>query len=197
MVSSSSYGIYQFINYPASVPPLYIPVFYKSGYALPGTPYVLNPNISYSFTNGSVPYTPIVKVALKFSQGQPAQMYLWYGYYNGSGISWKRLFLPSFNVSTGTVIGLANSIIAIQTYGIWEHEYVVGYTADWCVTTEPSWPINIYSEYSGGWRIFAEPLNPQLGSDILVVPLTSYQYPPSNIYTTLSGTAIVNVAYSI
>ena len=156
-----SYGIYQFIDSgrPSNSPPIYIPI---------SSVYVLNPNISFTLYNSTAPVTSVIKVALKFSQGQPVQMYLWAGYYNGSGISWERLFVPGFNVSTGTMIGYSAPKGVVYN-------------------SKPLWPVNVYSVniayYNGPFVVYAEP--------IVLEPLNAIMVIPS------STTAIVNVAYNV
>ena len=205
-----SYGIYQYmyIISPLYNPPAYYGIVFPNSYE---PLYVLDTNLTYTFRNTSVgqvtfPYknvyifeSPLIRVAIKFDQGQPVQMYLWIGYYDSSGISWYRVLLPGFDVPTGSVIGYVNPVLSIGTVKVW----VEGYYADWLLNeTRPSWPVNIYSEsFSGsyaypvllnsvgipGYYIHAEPLVPEPGSAIEVVPY----------WNSAAGTVIFNVTYSI
>ena len=133
---------------------------------------------------------PVFKVAIKFTPGEPARVYLWYLTYNGTGLAWEKLYLPSLN---GTAVH------TISIYG-WSFK-------DWgSLTQQKAWPVNIYTGFVNGSTTYLLPLVPQVGSNILVVPSTGY-IPPNqngrtpNGYSTglplILDTLILNVTYSI
>ena len=174
-------------------------------------------NLTYNFVTNLNNSVQLIKVAIKFSAGQPAQMYIWAGYYNGSGISWYRVPLPSIKAPVGSLIGYSIPIeYWSYTYGtsIYGGRTVIPVYqgTSWSTTWNMAytWPVNIYSEYVNtssthgsfvfngyfgwwvkGYDIYGEPLTPKLGSYILVVP---YWY---NSYYVTGSTAIFNVTYSI
>ena len=166
-------------------------------------------NLTYSPVTTLNNSVQLIKVAIKFSPGQPVQMYIWAGYYNGSGISWYRVILPSIEAPLGSVIGSSKPIYYWKykwTCTFWNCvENPVYQGQSWFTTwydVTYTWPVNIYSEYVNvvpnaefvtnwffgwsvsGYNIYGEPITPNLGSDMMVVP---YWF----------GTAIFNVTYSI
>ena len=200
-----TYGIYQVWTNPSYFAP-------PPGYDLTRYPYFMYVNLSYSFsnktTNGDwllerltgttffqLQYDPIIKVAVRFTPGEPAEMYLWIGNYNGSGISWYKVILPT---SEAPVSSKANVNQVFISSGAGLAPIGMYYTVSWPNVT-CSWPVNLYTEapsnnvyYSSvNWpeSIYLEPLVPRPGSTIEVVP---YTFSPLT-----EGTVIVNVAYTI
>ena len=198
-----TYGIYQAWINPTDIPP---------GYTYSEWPYFMSQSISYEFSNGStegnwflerltgtsslqLQYDPIIKVAMRFTPGKPAEMYLWIGNYNGSGISWYKVLLPSIEAPVGSEAGVGQVFIM---NGVGLAPSGMYYTVYWPNVTHSSWPVNLYTEAPGNngtyWpdnlpkSIYLEPLVPRPGSAIEVIPYMPYMY---------AGTVIVNVAYTI
>ena len=205
---NDSYGIYQ---YPCPPLPNTTYTFYNStgntvvrfiGYNLI-TPNITVPNITVDTIYN------LVRVAIKFTQGQPAQMYLWVGQWNGHGISWDRVLMPSIEAPVGSVIGVVKPVYYYQ-YKNTPYGYSIPIFANeswqttWHDVVNSTWPVKIYSVYmnessttiyvSNGimgspeneFNVYAEPLSPELWNVIEVVPSSDY-----------SETVIFNVTYSI
>ena len=207
------YGNYQYWTNPIYEPGYYSPVN------------VVNEdwfmNTFYNYKESATLYDlwqfgeyPVLKVAIKFSPGEPAKVYLWYLTFNGTGFTWKKLYLPGIN---GTIVPIKEAWVWAGCCTI--NGYYVPYV-DWgSVTQQNMWPINIYTESVSGFDNWTAnngygsavqllPLVPQPGSNILVIPSTCY-VPPSTISYFDGGywldpsppfipdTLIVNVTYSI
>ena len=200
-----NYGNYQFWE-----DPVYEPSYYHGG--VMNTFYNYNESTTFSESVSQLlgPNTPwwsvwsfnsypVFKVAIKFSLGEPAKVYLWRLSYNGSGFTWEKLYLPSIN-GTVTQVKYTWAFWFNGLVGYWYKVYYV----DWrSVTQRSAWPVNVYTESVDGNNVYLLPLVPQVGSNILVVPQTGYIPPtyqswwnyPSPPY--IPDTLILNVTYSI
>ena len=172
-----TYGIFQFVPQPA-------PPYYEYEYN------------AYNFTNSTtccgnylmdtlvgtsgkyVSYDPIIKVAVKFTPGEPAVMYLWIGNYNGAGFSWYKVILPTTQAPLGTSV-------TIQPGWSWPD-----------VTN--TFPVNLYSynetTINGNMVATLEPLVPVPGSTIEIVTFApNPNYPSYGV----GGTVVFNVTYTV
>ena len=194
-----TYGVYQAWIGPNGRIPI--------GYNMSEFPYISLTNASYGFSNetsngnyllqtltGStywlLQYDPIIKVAVRFAPGEPAVMYVWIGNYNGIGISWYKVIMPTSEAPVGS------TAYAQPIYQGCCWPQVVGYTYVWPDVTNTS-PVNLYTFVPSGNILFdnlpqyeiLEPLVPKLGSIIEVV---AYTYSPLT-----EGTVVFNVTYTI
>ena len=181
------------------------PSGYIEFFVLPNSfyPYTFFCNtLDYNFTEPTTSNMQFVRVALHFTPGEPAKMYLWIGSKTSSGFSWYQLSLPTSEAPVGSAATVYIQCCPSVAY------------ANYPDVTN-AWPVNLYSlapsgkaTSAGDWfpgnypnsyyyppsTIYLEPLVPMLGSEIMIIP--SYEHICSS-YCIYGSVVIFNVSYTI